>query len=385
MGGCYSGASSTAAMCCSPSFDSCPLDHVLQEALSGDVILFSQSNLASSWKCLTRSEWNHVAIVVETPSGIKYLVEAVAPSVIAWRLTEAIDYWMSSVASTERVVWRRLEGVHRNNQLTQAMFDFSMKMQGRSYENNLMEMVRAVLKQDREFCCGSKENKQQPKTGASPHPALRVKPSSGLCSCSGEKAKDDEIDIDDVPNDPRMSDKHREQSVKAMLHGTSPSGQVSPQSPAGPVVHDMSADLTDERLASTETVFCSELVALYYQQAGWMTKDVLPCRFLPKDFADYRSANVQRYLQKGISLGPMIEIVPNADLIGTNSDAAIAEACSDGCRLKREGQLNTVWPQHDSVKAGVLNTKEDSADGELGLAPSVSDSNGRGCLTACCE
>ena len=37
-----------------------------------------------------------------------------------------------------------------------------------------------------------------------------------------------------------------EQSVKAMLHGTSPSGQVSPQSPAGPVVHDMSADLTDE-------------------------------------------------------------------------------------------------------------------------------------------
>ena len=50
-----------------------------------------------------------MAIVVETPSGIKYLVEAVAPSVIAWRLTEAIDYWMSSVASTERVVWRRLE------------------------------------------------------------------------------------------------------------------------------------------------------------------------------------------------------------------------------------------------------------------------------------
>ena len=188
-----------------------------------------------------------------------------------------------------------------------------------------------------------------------------------------------------------------EQSVKAMLHGTSPSGQVGTQ-PAGPVVHDMSADLTDEvsghrhkfvastdhllqRLASTETVFCSELVALYYQQAGWMSKDVLPCRFLPKDFADYRSANVTRYLLKGISLGPMIEIVPNADLIGTNSDTEIVEACSDGCRLERQAELNTVWPQHEPIKEGVsINTQ---ADGELGLSPtqSVSGSNDRGCLT----
>ena len=61
----------------------------------------------------------------------------------------------------------------------------------------------------------------------------------------------------------------------------------------------------------TESVFCSELVVFYYQQAGWMSKEQLPWKFLPKDFADYRSANVPYYLQPGISLGPMIVLDPH--------------------------------------------------------------------------
>ena len=36
-----------------------------------------------------------------------------------------------------------------------------------------------------------------------------------------------------------------------------------------------------------------------------MSKDLFPDHFLPKDFADYASATVQRHLVAGISLGPL--------------------------------------------------------------------------------
>ena len=53
-----------------------------------------------------------------------------------------------------------------------------------------------------------------------------------------------------------------------------------------------------------------------------MSKEQLPWKFLPKDFADYRSANVPYYLQPGVSLGPMVLISPD----GTTSGDAVQTA-----------------------------------------------------------
>ena len=70
--------------------------------------------------------------------------------------------------------------------------------------------------------------------------------------------------------------------------------------------HDVCSLCSLQLKATTEALFCSELVTFYYQQAGWMSKEQLPCRFVPNDLTDSTSANVSRFLKPGISLGPMI-------------------------------------------------------------------------------
>jgi hypothetical protein len=102
------------------------------------------SQLAASWKCLTRSEFNHVAVVVETPRGIKFLLEAVAPKSLAWKLTDAMTFWHSDKANASSIVYRPLlvlarslscccnlwcQGVRRGVPLTRAVFNFAVQMQ----------------------------------------------------------------------------------------------------------------------------------------------------------------------------------------------------------------------------------------------------------------
>jgi hypothetical protein len=65
-----------------------------------------------------------------------------------------------------------------------------------------------------------------------------------------------------------------------------------------------------QRKEQAEALFCSELVALFYQQAGWMSKSVKAHHFLPKDFADYDNAHAEQYLRPGVSMGEMLIVTP---------------------------------------------------------------------------
>jgi len=112
-----------------------------------------------------------------------------------------------------------------------------------------------------------------------------------------------------ILNDKASGMVHQDAAEAADLNSTNISSPSSYQDVGDEF--DMMANVTGELKATTEALFCSELVVFYYQQAGWMSKEQLPWKFLPKDFADYRSANVPYYLQPGISLGPMIIISPD--------------------------------------------------------------------------
>jgi len=59
---------------------------------------------------------------------------------------------------------------------------------------------------------------------------------------------------------------------------------------------------------SLQSLFCSEVVAAVFQGAGWLKKDRLACRYLPKDFGDGRNANLQRHITD-CTIGPPIQIV----------------------------------------------------------------------------
>lgn len=267
-------------VCCGRDLESTSFREFLAEADTGDVVLFNQNSMASQWKCFSRSEWNHVAIVVNTPRRIKFLVEAVEPRVLAWKLEKAMESWLAP-GECERVVWRRLSGIQRTKALTRACFKFTMSLQNRPFENNWMELVSAIMAQDAQRCCRKKKKAKAKHVVGNPHvhnQADRPSVQSENLKASNQEASSAEAAAES------------EQSGELdMFDGIVPGSELD---------------------TTTQALFCSELAAFYYQQAGWMSKEQLPCRFLPKDFADYRNANVPFYLNEGIALGPMVEIKP---------------------------------------------------------------------------
>eukprot|EP00656_Telonema_subtile_P054101 TRINITY_DN7989_c0_g1_i1.p1 TRINITY_DN7989_c0_g1~~TRINITY_DN7989_c0_g1_i1.p1 ORF type:complete len:349 (-),score=75.72 TRINITY_DN7989_c0_g1_i1:285-1331(-) len=263
-------------VCCGRDLESTSFQEFLDQADTGDIVLFNQNSMASQWKCFSRSEWNHVAIVINTPRRIKFLVEAVEPRVLAWKLEKAMESWLSP-GECDRVVWRRLSGIERSKSLTRACFKFTMALQNRPFENNWMELVSAIMAQDAQRCCRKKTAKPKHVVG---NPHVHQQADRETVQTANLNASNHQTEEAQAEHDKEELD---------MMKGIEPGSKLD---------------------NTTQALFCSELTAFYYQQAGWMSKEQLPCRFLPKDFADYRSANVPFYLNEGISLGPMIEIRP---------------------------------------------------------------------------
>eukprot|EP00658_Telonema_sp_P-2_P072769 TRINITY_DN6185_c0_g1_i2.p1 TRINITY_DN6185_c0_g1~~TRINITY_DN6185_c0_g1_i2.p1 ORF type:complete len:310 (+),score=66.23 TRINITY_DN6185_c0_g1_i2:226-1155(+) len=289
-------------LCCGRQLETISKPDFLEQADSGDVILIDQLTISSSWKCLTRSEFNHVGIIINTPRGIKFLVEAIAPEVIAWKLDSALSFWLSEPSKAKHVVWRQLSGVERTKALNKALFEFSLQMQGRPYENRWHELAVSVFLQDRScYCCRSRPEQDEYK----------------------------DVHLGDCP-DLVSSERSTQRRVRSIV---SPDVRLSSEDPdlksSSTVVEDMMADMDHEVRESTQALFCSELVALFYQQAGWMDRANKPHHYLPKDFADYDSANATQHLVPGIGLGPMVLIqqdpVPVLETVGT-SQIAVAQA-----------------------------------------------------------
>lgn len=284
-------------VCCGRELDSVNLEDFLEHADTGDILLFNQNTLASSWKCLSRSEWNHCAIVINTPAQKKFLVEAIEPKVVAWRLDKAMESWLKEGVGAKRICWRQLSGIRRTKPLLRSLHKFTRELQSRPFENHWMELIGAIIQQDAQRCC---------RAAPKPKHLLNSK-NSGY---DPNNAVHEEAEIE---------------AAAANMSSPSPSSPSQADRIANDEI-DMMDGVTGELEETTQALFCSELVAFYYQQAGWMGKEQLPWKFLPKDFADYRSANVPYYLFPGISLGEMIIVTPT----GTESSEGGVELITHG-------------------------------------------------------
>ena len=59
-------------------------------------------------------EWNHCGIIVNTPANKKFLVEAINPKVVVWRLDKAMESWLNHESRVgQRVAWRKLNVPHQ--------------------------------------------------------------------------------------------------------------------------------------------------------------------------------------------------------------------------------------------------------------------------------
>ena len=67
-----------------------------------DSWLRQMMQVQSSSECF---EWNHCAIVINTPAQKKFLVGAVKPKVVAWRIDKAMEAWLKDGS---RIGWRPL-------------------------------------------------------------------------------------------------------------------------------------------------------------------------------------------------------------------------------------------------------------------------------------
>jgi len=124
-------------------------------AKSGDIILFQNPPRCSTLlvRCCTASRWDHVGIVIETPTSRgsrKVLVEAVGAGVIATNLSKVLEHVPSGCAFY-RELDRALEP-----EVEKELVKEVGRFLGRPYEADFRSMLRAVLMQDVEGwnnCC----------------------------------------------------------------------------------------------------------------------------------------------------------------------------------------------------------------------------------------
>jgi len=121
------------------------VETLLAEAQTGDVILFdNQLNLGTCLiKCVTRSDFDHVGVVVRfpEPAGVR-LLEAVAPRILMDKLET-----VATMVESGRMFYRKLRRKDGAPTFTpeqeKEVQEYAMEFMGRPYENNLKEMVQA--------------------------------------------------------------------------------------------------------------------------------------------------------------------------------------------------------------------------------------------------
>jgi uncharacterized protein YycO len=109
---------------------------------AGDVILFNTTFISgNATKLLTWSNWDHMAMVVETPKKKLKLFEAIPDGVNLFSINSRLEYYLE----LSSVGIRRLE-VARNQEMIDSLYQFSQEVLGRPYKHvsNLNEFVKAL-------------------------------------------------------------------------------------------------------------------------------------------------------------------------------------------------------------------------------------------------
>jgi len=160
--------------CCSApndcrTFGTAGFMDVLYYAQSGDIILFdNKCNLGTCLiSCFTRSDWDHVGIVIRKPGGKRsdvYILEALAPTVCMDPLAKVME-WVIEDDGEGVMYWRpiqhpKIEGNPESEDSTkypygkitpekeQELWDLALNYKGKPYQTDAGAMVDKIFYQD---------------------------------------------------------------------------------------------------------------------------------------------------------------------------------------------------------------------------------------------
>jgi len=241
----------TCCTCCNKDYGKITLKEVLERAKSGDLILIDQNRCLDTWKFCTRSNFNHVGMVLVEPgskwgrSYRKCIVEALSPFVRSFPLREALTMMLDS-NTTNRVFYRPLLGPKDSIDPGRRKLErLLQELPGRQFNSNICGVITSCCLQDSHWC---------------------------------------------MPTEPLAT------------------STVTPLKDSG-AKYGSSSDSKDEFADLPERLFCSELVAMAWQQAGWLSNVKPSYRYLPKDFSDSSNACARHFLSSECTMGQMLQIV----------------------------------------------------------------------------
>jgi hypothetical protein len=116
------------------------IDHFGTIAEPGDILLYyTPGLLPSAYRTLIRSPWDHVAIVVNNPSGQEYtdqrrlrLLEATIEGVHMYPLVSRLKLWKQSYPNM-KIAFRKLNGLRRTGEFIRKMDSFVLRNEGAMY------------------------------------------------------------------------------------------------------------------------------------------------------------------------------------------------------------------------------------------------------------
>jgi len=248
-----------------PGSTSIDLEELEQVAQTGDIILYNEHGAACFQKCFSRSPWVHIGIVIEMgrASGTygKYLLETTMPSgVTISPLKRSLRFWLHD-KDLAQLAYRRLE-VKRSEKLLEDIERRAIRLQGRPYEEHYGQIVRAIVSQD------------------------------DCCRCGGGKDEADEQLQQMNTDNTRQS-----ANICASLHEEEQNSAEA----------EYTMEHTESEARRLDSLFCSELVALLYQEAGWMDDQFEAMHYLPKDFGTAPNARFPGHAMGGAKLGSVHE------------------------------------------------------------------------------
>jgi len=290
-----------------------PCESIPTRLSTGDICLFSSRNLLSAGtKFITRSKWNHVAIVL-VMNDEPMLLEVTHPDGV--ELTPAgkrlSQYWRISDIGVRRLLCTESEKLNKTK-----FIKFAMMVNGKRYETNAWELVKAVALNDgsksvkdkrREevvvkrgcgkcggtvlemsecrvcrvlFCAKCRKSSAVKKGGCKTGSAHNFRRAGGILDSMASASMD----------------QYKDSSTSKMNKSTGDS-----MTRISPLVDRSALAASVDATASTDTkYFCSQLVVESFQQMGLLPLSIRPNTWLPKDFA----ADVVA-LQHDATLGPI--------------------------------------------------------------------------------
>lgn len=253
----------------------------------GDILLFACNNVLSGLqRTVTRSEWDHIAIVCSQHGTILSLVEATGEGVGARALVPRVRSYGAG-AFTKAIAVRRVEGLERTTEVLAKLRRFVADVDGKPYKLNPSKLFRrkgddatAHATDDDKSTAHSPEADSATQRDASSDATV---PSAGGAGGAGGSAAPSPAEL-----------------AEAVLE---PNGTAAGLADA--VLEPRDTEKARAKIRTVvppENFFCSELVAHALQVLGVLSTAKAPSAYWPADFGT--DGAVEGDLVDGVRLGP---------------------------------------------------------------------------------